>query len=281
MGELLDRLLSLTGVLEDWILQIGDAWWVHLVVYAFAALDGFFPTVPSESTIVSVSSLWSSSGRPSIILIGLAAWAGAFTGDNLGYLLGNKIGWERFRFLREGKGRRAVEAAENGLRKRALVFLMTARYIPFGRTAVNLVAGAVHYPHRLFWPRSLLSTFVWAVYSCAIGAVAGAWFENNHLLAITVALVAAIVMALVVERIIAAVHRWLDRRAERRDAERRDAERRDAEAAADTEAGSAVETGTGVGTGSAGGAGSTVGTGPGAAAEADAATTVHGEDSPA
>lgn len=274
MGELLDRLLSLTGVLEDWILQIGDAWWVHLVVYAFAALDGFFPTVPSESTIVSLSSLWSSSGRPSIILIGLAAWAGAFTGDNLGYLLGNKIGWERFRFLREGKGRRAVEAAENGLRKRALVFLMTARYIPFGRTAVNLVAGAVHYPHRLFWPRSLLSTFVWAVYSCAIGAVAGAWFENNHLLAITVALVAAIVMALVVERIIAAVHRWLDRRAERRDAERRDAE-------ADAEAGSAVETGTGVGTGSAVRAGSAVGTGPGADAEADAATTVHGEDSPA
>ncbi|WP_341855150.1 VTT domain-containing protein [Brachybacterium sp. GPGPB12] len=274
MGEPLDRLLSLTGVLEDWILQIGDAWWVHLVVYAFAALDGFFPTVPSESTIVSLSSLWSSSGRPSIILIGLAAWAGAFTGDNLGYLLGNKIGWERFRFLREGKGRRAVEAAENGPRKRALVFLMTARYIPFGRTAVNLVAGAVHYPHRLFWPRSVLSTFVWAVYSCAIGAVAGAWFENNHLLAITVALVAAIVMALVVERIIAAVHRWLDRRAERRDAERDDA-------VADAAAGSAVETGTGIGTGSAVGAGSAGGPGPGADAEADAATTVHGEDSPA
>lgn len=284
MGELLDRLLSLTGVLEDWILQIGDAWWVHLVVYAFAALDGFFPTVPSESTIVSLSSLWSSSGRPSIILIGLAAWAGAFTGDNLGYLLGNKIGWERFRFLREGKGRRAVEAAENGLRKRALVFLMTARYIPFGRTAVNLVAGAVHYPHRLFWPRSVLSTFVWAVYSCAIGAVAGAWFENNHLLAITVALVAAIVMALVVERIIAAVHRWLDRRAERRDAERDDA-------VADAAAGSAVETGTDVGTAAETGpasdtgpgveAGSPVGAGDGADAEAGAATTVHGEDSPA
>lgn len=217
MGALIDRILSLTGVIEDWILQIADAWWVHLVVYAFAALDGFFPSVPSESTIVTLSSLWSSSGKPSILLVGLAAWVGAFTGDNLGYLIGNKIGWERFRFLREGKGRRAVEAAESGLRKRALVFLMTARYIPFGRTAVNLVAGAVHYPHRHFWPRSLLSTFVWAVYSCAIGAVAGAWFEDNHLLAITVALIAAIVMALIVERIISAVHRWLDRRAERRE----------------------------------------------------------------
>lgn len=215
MGDAIEWLLSLTGQLEDWILGVADAWWVHLMVYVLAAFDGFFPTVPSESTIVTLSSLWSSSGRPSIIFVGLAAWMGAWTGDNLGYLLGNKIGWERFRFLREGKGRAAVEAAESGLKKRALVFLMTARYIPFGRTAVNLVAGAVHYPHRHFWPRSLLSTFVWAVYSCAIGALAGAWFEDNHLLAITVALIAAVAMALIVERVIAVVHRKLDQRAER------------------------------------------------------------------
>ncbi|HEX7351222.1 DedA family protein [Brachybacterium sp.] len=216
MRDTIDWLLSLTGQAEEWILGVADAWWVHLVVYLFAALDGFFPTVPSESTIVSLSSLWSSSGKPSLILIGLAAWMGAWTGDNLGYLIGSKVGWQRFRFLREGKGRKAVETAERGLEKRALVFLMTARYIPFGRTAVNLVAGAVHYPHRHFWPRSLLSTFVWAVYSCAIGAIAGAWFADHHLLAITVALIAAVVMALLVERIIAAIHRALDRRAARR-----------------------------------------------------------------
>lgn len=213
----MDRLLSLSSVLEEWILQVADAWWVHLVVYLFAALDGFFPTVPSESTIVTLSSLWASSGEPMIWLVALAAWAGAFTGDNLGYLIGRKIGWRRFRFLREGKGRRAVEAAERGLERRALLFLMTARYIPFGRTAVNLVAGAVGYPHRKFWHRSLLSTFVWAVYSCVIGAVAGSWFEHNHLLAITVALIAAVIIALVVERLVTALHKWLDRRAERRE----------------------------------------------------------------
>ncbi|GAA1488269.1 DedA family protein [Brachybacterium sacelli] len=216
MGGSIDWLLSLTGQIEGWIMGVADAWWIYLVVYGFAAFDGFFPTVPSESTIVTLSSLWSSSGRPYILLIGLAAWMGAWTGDNMGYWLGSKIGWERFKFLREGKGRRAVEAADRGLQRRALLFLMTARYIPFGRTAVNLVAGAVHYPHKEFWPRSLLSTFVWAVYSCAIGAVAGAWFGEHHLLAITVALVAAVVLALIVERLIAAMHRMLDRRAERR-----------------------------------------------------------------
>lgn len=219
MGGTVEWLLSLTEQVEGWILSVADAWWVHLVVYIFAALDGFFPSVPSESTIVTLSSLWSTSGTPSIILIGLAAWIGAWTGDNMGYWIGRKVGWQRFRFLREGRGRPAVEAADRGLQRRALLFLMTARYIPFGRTAVNLVAGAVHYPHKQFWPRSLLSTFVWAVYSCLIGAVAGAWFADHHLLAITVALVAAVVLALIVERAVSAVHRVLDRRADARDAE--------------------------------------------------------------
>lgn len=218
MGGTVDWLLSLTDLAEGWALSVADAWWVHLVVFLFAAFDGFFPSVPSESTIVTLSSLWSTSGAPSIILIGLAAWIGAWTGDNLGYWIGRKVGWQRFRFLREGKGRRAVDAADRGLQRRALLFLMTARYIPFGRTAVNLVAGAVRYPHHQFWPRSLVSTFVWAVYSCLIGAVAGAWFADHHLVGVTVALVAALVLALIVERVISAVHRMLDRRAEQHEA---------------------------------------------------------------
>lgn len=203
-------------VLEDWILTIADAWWVHLVVLVLAGLDGFFPTAPSESVIVTLSSLWASSGSPVLWLLALAAWLGAWAGDSTGYLIGRTIGWQRFRFLREGKGRRAVEAAERGLNRRALLFLMTARYIPFGRTAVNLVAGAVQYPYRSFWPRSLLSTFVWAIYSCAIGAVAGSWFGDHHTVAVLVALIAAVVIALVIERAVTMLHKWLDRRLERR-----------------------------------------------------------------
>ncbi|GAB2531824.1 DedA family protein [Brachybacterium huguangmaarense] len=203
---------------EGWISAIADAWWVHLVVLALSFVDGFFPTVPSESVIVSLGSTWSSTGRPSIVLLVLAAWAGAFCGDNVAYLIGRRIGWQRFRFFREGKGRRAVEAAERGLRRRALVFLMTARYIPFGRTAVNLVAGAVRYPRDRYVPRVALSTAVWAVYSAAVGAVAGQWFEHNPLLGIGVALACAVVISLVVERVVSAVHDALDRRADAREA---------------------------------------------------------------
>lgn len=223
--------------LQDWILTIADAWWVHFVVLVCAWLDGFFPTAPSESVIVTLSSLWSSSGRPAIVLIALAAWAGAFAGDSTGYFIGRKIGWRRFRFLREGKGLAAVEAAQRGLDRRALLFLMTARYIPFGRTAVNIVAGAVRYPYQRFWRRDLASTGVWAIYSCVIGAVAGSWFEHNHLLAVTVALVAAVVIALIAERAVSMLHKHLDRR----DADRETAAVADREAALDAEKESPTE----------------------------------------
>ena len=85
-------------VLEDWILTIADAWWVHLVVLVLAGLDGFFPTAPSESVIVTLSSLWASSGSPVLWLLALAAWLGAWAGDSTGYLIGRTIGWQRFRF---------------------------------------------------------------------------------------------------------------------------------------------------------------------------------------
>src|SRR5699024_470860 len=58
MGDTIDWMLTLTGQLEDWILGVADAWWDHLLVYLFAALDGFFPSVPSESTIVTRPYLW-------------------------------------------------------------------------------------------------------------------------------------------------------------------------------------------------------------------------------
>ncbi|UQN31060.1 DedA family protein [Brachybacterium kimchii] len=204
----------MTG-LQDWIVAAGDTWWVHLVVFALCAIDAFFPTVPSESVIVALSSLWASSSVPPIWLTVLAAWGGAFLGDNIAYLIGRTVGWERFGFLHRGRGLKAVQAAERGLDRRALLFLMTARYIPFGRTAVNLTAGAVRYPWRQFWHRSLAATFVWAVYSCGIGAVAGSWFEDNHLLAITVAVVIAVVVALVVERLVSLMNHLLDGRHER------------------------------------------------------------------
>lgn len=206
--------LSMRAI-EQWIYQIADQWWVHPVVGLLSFIDGFFPTVPSESVLVSLGSLWSTTGRPSFVLLVLAGWVGACAGDHMAYWIGAKIGWSRFRFFREGRGRRAIDAAERGLSTHALVFFMTARFIPLGRTTVNLAAGAIGYPLRSFTVRIIPATFLWALYSTGIGALAGQWFASHPLIGIVVALVVALIVSLGLERVVRAVQAYYVARMDR------------------------------------------------------------------
>ena len=194
-------------VVEEIVVHAGEAWWVHLVVAAFSCVDAFFPTVPSESLLVALGSLWATSKRPSLLFLVLSGWGGAAIGDHVTYHIGRLLPWRKLRFFHEGhRGHRAVAAAERGLEKHAFTYLMTARFIPLGRTAVNLVAGGVKYPLSLFTPKIILATFLWAVYSCLVGALAGQWFETHPLLGILAALVLAFAVSLLVERVVRKFH---------------------------------------------------------------------------
>ena len=54
------------------------------------------------------------------------------------------------RVLRSPRGQAAVDWAENALANRGAAFIIAARYIPIGRVAVNMTAGAVGYSRRRF-----------------------------------------------------------------------------------------------------------------------------------
>lgn len=197
---------------QEWILGIADQWWVHLVVAACALVDGFFPTVPSESVLVALGSLASSNGYPLVIPLILAGWAGACCGDHVAYAIGLSVGWEKIRFFREGRGRTAINAAEMGLQHHAFVFFVTARFIPLGRTAVNLAAGATKYPQGRFTSRIVVATLLWSAYSTMIGFAAGHWFQEHPLLGVVSALVVAFGMSVVLERLAHGARRALARR---------------------------------------------------------------------
>ncbi|TDE15178.1 DedA family protein, partial [Actinomadura sp. 6K520] len=56
--------------------------WFYLVLFAVAALDGFFPVVPSESLVITAG-VYAASGRPELEWVVVAAALGAFTGDHV------------------------------------------------------------------------------------------------------------------------------------------------------------------------------------------------------
>ncbi|NVI88415.1 DedA family protein, partial [Actinomadura sp. BRA 177] len=79
--------------------------WFYLVLFAVAAIDGFFPVVPSESLVITAG-VYAASGEPDLVAVVVLAAVGAFTGDHVSFLLGRRAGGRRVQpGGRGGRGR--------------------------------------------------------------------------------------------------------------------------------------------------------------------------------
>lgn len=185
--------------MQDWILALAASPLVYLWLFALATIDGFFPPFPSESIVIALAALSMSGGSPNLALILLAAAAGAFTGDQIAYTIGSRIDVRGLRVLRGPRGQRTLDWAEQALTHRGPSFIFAARYIPVGRVAVNMTAGALGYPRRRFVGLTAAAAVSWACYSAAIGVGAGAWYRGNPLTAIAVGVAGGVVIGLAVD----------------------------------------------------------------------------------
>lgn len=198
----------LAGII-DTVLAMAASPWVLAVLFFCAAIDGIFPPIPSESVVIALTSLSISGQAPNLIWIGLVAATGAFIGDNIAYLIGTKLPVGRLRIFRGKRGRKALAWAEHALARRGAVFIFSARYVPVGRVAVNMTAGAVGYPYRRFVVVTGFAAVVWACYSMLLGASAGAFLNEHPLLGVGVGVALGIALGIGVDL---CVRRLLGRR---------------------------------------------------------------------
>lgn len=188
--------------INDFILAGASQPWVLLLVLACCIIDGFFPPVPSESVVVGLAAVSASAGEPHAGLLMLVAAVGAFVGDNIAYLIGRKVGTRRWHWMRGPRMQAAFRWAGGELRKRPASLILVARFIPIGRVAVNLTAGATRYSRLRFVVLTLVSAVLWAAYSVSIGLFFGNWFKDNHLLAAVIAIICAVALGIVVDVVI-------------------------------------------------------------------------------
>lgn len=171
--------------------------WIYLAVFAIAFLDGFFPVVPGETSVIASGTAAAAFGSPNITLIIVVAALGAFAGDHVSYCIG-RFGISRI--ARPGTKREAAfNWARNALNQRGGLVLVVARYIPGGRTAVTITCGAVRYPLRRFMFFDGIAALSWAIYSAMIGYFAGMIFEERPLLALLLGFAVAMIVAGIVE----------------------------------------------------------------------------------
>jgi membrane protein DedA with SNARE-associated domain len=187
--------------------------WIYPVLLVFFFIDGFATILPSETAIVGLSALSLHHGQPNLWILGSTALIGAMAGDNMAYLLGRKIGLHRWKWMRRPKARRMFAWADYELGKRGAVLIFTARYIPWGRVAVNYVAGQTGFPHRTFFWLDAFACVTWVGYSIGVGLLAGQWVHNNPLLGVGIAVVFAVLLGVAIDHIL----RWWHKRLGRND----------------------------------------------------------------
>jgi membrane protein DedA with SNARE-associated domain len=181
----------------------------YAVLPAAVAVESAGVPVPGEATLITAAVL-AAEGKMHIWAVIALAAAGAIVGDNIGYLLGRRLG--RRALVARGPGRRvrrsALDAGEALFARDGGAAIFVGRFVAVGRVAIAWLAGAEQMRWRRFAAWNAAGSVAWATtvggIAFALGTAGTRWL-------------AAAGLALTV---VAFLRLWRDGRARRRGASR-------------------------------------------------------------
>ena len=123
--------------LTDWLDRTSGHKWFLAVILVIALLDSVIPVVPSETCVI-IGGVAAGLGTQNLLAVIAAGAIGAFLGDNCAYMIGLRASdWFRRRAERKPKFARKLAWAHLQIVERGGLLLITARFIPGGRTVLT------------------------------------------------------------------------------------------------------------------------------------------------
>ncbi len=190
---------SIISDFTDSLFELSGNWWFLGVIFAIAFFDSVIPIVPSETCVI-MGGIAASQGEYSVFLVIAFGAAGAFLGDNTAYQIGARAGpWFERRAARKEKTRKRLEWAQEQISERGGLLLITARFIPGGRTALTISSGITRQSRRWFVGWITVAVCIWATYAAMLGFVGGKAAKDNHTAAFMIAFGTALAVNVVIE----------------------------------------------------------------------------------
>jgi len=189
------ELTNFLGALEPWVHQYGV-----VAVFVILTFESFGAPLPGESLLIAASIL-AGRGDVSFMSLFFAAWAGAVMGDNIGYLIGRRLGHRLLQHLGGKFGLTAERLArvEAVFARYGPATVGFARFFNVLRQLNGVVAGSLEMPWRRFLLFNALGGALWVLAWTTIGYYLGlhgadiaALLHKLGYVGIVVALIAAI-----------------------------------------------------------------------------------------
>ena len=159
-------------------LETLPAWGVYLVVWGFifvesALLVGFL--LPGDSVIFAAGLIAGTPGSSvNIIILLIGCFIAAFVGDQLGYVLGRKLGRPWVEARKRPMWSAGLTRAEAFYERLGALSVIVARFIPWARTFVPFAAGVAKMNYYRFLITNAVGALIWAVGITAMGYFAAA-----------------------------------------------------------------------------------------------------------
>ena len=178
-----------------------------VALFLCMTLESLGAPVPGESAVIAASA--AAAGKLSISAVAVAAFAGAVLGDNIGYLIGRRVGRPVIlRFgARFGVGEAQLAKAEALARRHGPVMVVFARFVVLLRQLNGIVAGTTGMHWATFGIANAVGAAlwvgVWTTLAYRFGHEAKDFlpFLWRHLHLVAAIAVAVLLLALVAVRI--------------------------------------------------------------------------------
>ena len=143
-----------------------------------ALLVGFF--LPGDSLLFSAGLVAAVRNDVNIVILVLTVFLAAFLGDQVGYVLGRKIGRPYFQRRNSKRMQKMLLKSERFYEKYGWWSVVIARYIPWVRTFVPPIAGTVKMNYYKFLSANALGAFLWGVGITLAGFYSGSipWVKD-------------------------------------------------------------------------------------------------------
>jgi membrane protein DedA with SNARE-associated domain len=174
MPELIDPATA-TALLQQW---------GYGLVFAAMLLENAGLPLPGE-TITLLGGYAAGSGELNGFAVVAAAFAGAVLGDNIGYWVGRRLGWNFMlrvgRLLRQSPEQ--LERLRSSFLRHAGKSVFLGRFVAVLRVLAGPMAGAVGMPYRNFLLCNAAGALVWASTMVGLAWLCGRWIPFSQMAA--------------------------------------------------------------------------------------------------
>ena len=193
----LDARTMISGFIE----RFGVYAVLGIVAVVFIETGLLFPFLPGDSLLFTAGLLVAQDElNLSIWVVCAMIFAAAFLGDQLAYLIGNKIGPRLFTPDARVLKTKYIDQAHDYFERFGGRTVILARFVPFLRTFAPVAAGLSGMRYRPFVAYNRVGAFVWGVGVTLLGYWLGnIQFVNDHIETILVLIVAVSVVPVVIE----------------------------------------------------------------------------------